>query len=327
MTPDRHSRALGALVGQAVGDALGAPTENMTPQQIRARYGWVEGFVSDDPAGTDDTEYAVLTSWTVLRFGRALTHADVSSMWREHVVSQRGGFHGGGFSEMGAIANLRRGIDAPQSGTDNHESWSDGCAMRVVGIGVFCAGDPSEAARLAEIDGAVSHAADGLWCGMAMAAGVAAAMVADDWRDVVDAAIAATPEGSWTRRAMTRAVEIGRRHEDLGEALVELHERCTLPHYPWPDVAPEAAALALGIFTATKGEYVPSVLGGTNIGRDADTIAAMAGALAGALHGIEAVPAAWADAVQEIRGHCIHATAGTRLDELARELVTAGAAA
>jgi len=39
------------------------------------------------------------------------------------------------------------------------------------------------------------------------------------------------------------------------------------------------------------------VLGGVNYGRDSDSIAQMAGAVAGALHGADAVPSRWIDAV------------------------------
>jgi ADP-ribosylglycohydrolase len=65
------------------------------------------------------------------------------------------------------------------------------------------------------------------------------------------------------------------------------------------------------------------VLGGANIGRDADTVAAMAGAMAGALHGAGAVPSGWRERVNVVRGHCIRAVAGTDLAELARDLHTA----
>ncbi|WP_197683387.1 ADP-ribosylglycohydrolase family protein [Jiangella alkaliphila] len=310
----------GALIGQAVGDALGAPTEGLARAEIVARYGWVGDFVSDDPAGTDDTEYAVLTARLLLAHGDRLTPADVGAAWTDDLVNQVGGFHGGGFSEMTAINNLRAGLVPPATGSDNHELWSDGAAMRIAPVGVYCAGDPAEAARLAAIDAQVSHARDGIHCAQAVAAGVAVAVVADAWEDVVEAALAAVPADSWAARTLRRAVDIGHTHTDLAAAVDELYERISLFHYPWADVAPEATALALGVFTAARGEYVPAVLGGANAGRDADTIAAMAGALAGALHGADAVPEPWRRRINVVRGHCIAAVAGTDLAELAHDL-------
>jgi ADP-ribosylglycohydrolase len=292
----------------------------MTREEITARYGWVDDFVSDDPAGTDDTEYAVLTARIVLRHGHGLTPADVTAAWRENLVEQDGGFYGGGFSEMTAINNLRAGLSAPRTGTDNHEMWSDGTAMRIAPVGVFCAGDPQEAARLAAIDAQVSHARDGIYCGQAVAAAVAAALVESSWEAVIEAGLGAVPPGSWSARMIGRAVVIGRRAPDLRSAVDQLYEEISLFHYPWADIAPEATALAFGVLAAARGEYVDAVLAGVNVGRDADTIAAMAGGMAGALHGAEAVPERWRIRINRVRGHCIKAVADTDLADLAAEL-------
>lgn len=320
VTTVSYDRVYGALIGQAVGDALGAPTEGMTREEISSGYGWVDDFVSDDPAGTDDTEYAVLSARIIMKYGHKLTLADVTAEWRENLVEQVGGFYGGGFSEMTAINNLRAGLVAPQTGTDNHEMWSDGTAMRIMPVGVFCAGDPAEAARLAAIDASVSHARDGVYCAQAIAAAVAAALVESSWEAVIEAGLAAVPVGSWSARTIGRAVDIGRRAPSLRAAVDQLYAEISLFHYPWADVAPEATALAFGLLTAARGDYVDAVLGGVNVGRDADTIAAMAGGMAGALHGAQAVPPPWRERINRVRGHCIKAVAGTDLAELAEAL-------
>ena len=76
----RLSRAYGALAGLALGDALGMPTQAMSPEQIRAVYGRVTGLVDGDvsqpyapgmPAGsvTDDTEQALLIASLLVRGG------------------------------------------------------------------------------------------------------------------------------------------------------------------------------------------------------------------------------------------------------------------
>jgi ADP-ribosylglycohydrolase len=314
-----YDRIYGALIGQAVGDALGAPTEGMSRDQITSAYGWVEDFVSDDPAGTDDTEYAVLSARIILEHGHDLTLADVTSAWRDTLVTQDGGFNRGGFSEMAAIKNISEGLVAPQTGTDNCEMWSDGTAMRITPVGVFCAGDPAEAARLAAIDAQVSHARDGIYCAQAIAAGVAVALVETSWEAVIEAGLAAVPPGSWSARTIAQAVGIGRQAPDLRAAVDQLYDELSIFCYPWADVAPEATALAFGVFAAARGDYVGAVLGGTNVGRDADTIAAMAGGMAGALHGAQAVPERWRSRINLVRGDCITATAGTDLAELAGE--------
>jgi ADP-ribosylglycohydrolase len=314
------NRIRGAVLGQAVGDALGAPTEGMSRAGIRARYGRVTGFLSDDPAGTDDTEYAALTAQILLRYGPALTSLDVAREWTRALVDQTTPFDGGGFSEMDAIHNLAKGLLPPATGSDNHELWSDGSAMRVAPIGAYCAGDPAEAARLAGIDAEVSHARDGIWCGQAVAAAVAAAATSDDWRVVVDAGIAATPDDSWSRRMITKAVAIAAHSGTADERFDELERRIGIFHYPWADVAPEATALAFGVFAIAEGKYADAVLGGVNIGRDADTIAAMAGAMAGALKGVQDIPVEWQERLGPLRGSCIEAMAGVDLWDLADQI-------
>jgi ADP-ribosylglycohydrolase len=321
-----YDRVYGAIIGQAVGDALGAPTESMTRAEITGTYGWVADFVSDDPAGTDDTEYAVLTARTLLRHGHDLTLADVTAAWRENLAGQEGGFNRGGFSEMTAINNLRAGLEAPLTGSDNHEMWSDGSAMRIAPVGVFCAGDPAEAARLAAIDAQVSHSRDGIYCAQAIASAVAVALVTTSWEAVVEAGLNAVPGDSWSSRTISAAVDIGHRAASLGHAVDELYDAISIFCYPWADVAPEATALAFGLFAAARGDFVGSVLGGVNVGRDADTIAAMSGSMAGALHGAQAVPEHWRSRINRVRGQCIRAVAGTDLAELARQLHAAMAA-
>lgn len=81
----RFSRAYGALAGLALGDALGMPTQAMSPKQIQAVYGHVTGLVDGDKsqpyapgmaAGsvTDDTEQALLIASLLLKgHGSGLT--------------------------------------------------------------------------------------------------------------------------------------------------------------------------------------------------------------------------------------------------------------
>jgi ADP-ribosylglycohydrolase len=49
----------------------------------------------------------------------------------------------------------------------------------------------------------------------------------------------------------------------------------------------------------------------------------MAGAMAGALRGAEAIPAHWRSRINRVRGICIKSVAGTDLADLARQLHTA----
>ncbi|MFW6721334.1 ADP-ribosylglycohydrolase family protein [Streptomyces sp. MAR4 CNY-716] len=326
--PTARDRARGAMLGLAVGDALGAPVENMKPSQIRERWGRIEDFVAAAPAGTDDTEYAIFSGLLLAEHGARLSLAHVESAWHERIADlDEGPFRGAGFSERGTLENLRRGLAAPITAQHRH-AWSDGLAMRAAPFGVFAAGRPAEAARLVAVDGTVSHEGEGIYGGQAVAAGVAAAMAGDSPDVVVQAALSVIPEDSWTSRSLQRAVSAGRRARRAPGATPLSVERAVrssvvIGGYPWSDLAPEAVGLALGAFAAARGDFADSVLTAVNMGRDADTTAAVAGALAGALRGESAIPAGWAAAIQPVRGTCLPSMAGHHVLDIADRLAPA----
>ncbi|MQY16365.1 ADP-ribosyl-[dinitrogen reductase] glycohydrolase [Streptomyces sp. RB5] len=322
--PDARSRARGALLGLAVGDALGAPAENLKPSQIRERWGRIEGFVASEPAGTDDTEYAVFSGLLLAEHGSGLTVEHVEAAWHQWIADRdEGPFHGAGFSERGTLENLRRGLAAPTTAQHRH-AWSDGLAMRAAPFGVYAAGRPAQAARLVAVDGTVSHDGEGLYGGQAVAAGVAAAMAAEGPDAVVQAALSVIPDDCWTARSLHRAVSAARRAAGPPLAVERaIRHTVVIGGYPWTDLAPEAVGLAFGAFTAARGEFAPAVLTAVNMGRDADTTAAVAGALAGALRGVEGIPEAWARAIGPVRGSCLPSMAGRHVVQVA-DLLVAG---
>nr|WP_274535924.1 ADP-ribosylglycohydrolase family protein [Streptomyces sp. CB01883] len=310
-----RERARGALLGLAVGDALGAPAENLRPSEIRARWGRITGYVTDRPSGTDDTEYAIFSGLLLARHGSALTPAHVEAAWHEWIADRaEGPFRGAGFSERGTLENLRRGLAAPISAQHRH-AWSDGLAMRAAPFGVFAAGRPGEAARLVAVDGSISHEGEGIYGGQAVAAGVAAAMAGAPVPVVIASALAVVPDDSWTARSLRRAVTVSHRGERAVRSAV------VVGGYPWTDLAPEAVALAFGAYAAADGDFREAVLTAVNMGRDADTTAAVAGALAGATQGLAAIPPAWASAIGPARGRCLPSMAGHHVLDVAELLV------
>jgi ADP-ribosylglycohydrolase len=318
-TTDLRSRARGCLAGLAVGDALGRPAEGMEPGQIVQRWGRIEGYVADTPLGSDDTEYALLTAKALLRYRADFTAANVAELWRQEVCRQEGGFAGGGFSEMATIRNLERGHLPPRSGQHAH-GWSDGLAMRVAPIGVAAAGDPDRAARWAKEDGLVSHSGEGIYAGQALAAAVAVAITGADTDASFTAALDAVPADSWTARSLRTAHDVVTATPDWASAARSAVAELAVHRYYWADLAPEAVSLAFVAVLAGRGDFRTTVLNAVNLGRDADTIAAMAGAVAGAGAGVEAVPDDWLPAVAVAPGICLTTTKGMNPMEVADEL-------
>jgi ADP-ribosylglycohydrolase len=314
-----QDKARGSFIGLAVGDALGSPTEGKTPNEILKQWGRVTDFVSDDQGGSDDTEYALFSAQLLLQKKRELTSTDVASAWRRDIINSNNAHKGAGFSEMLTIQNLLKGLQPPQSGQHLH-SWSDGLAMRVAPFGIASAGDPQFAAGLANIDGSVSHSGEGIYSGQAVAAAVAMAMADAPLDKIIQSALDVIPKESWTSSSIIRGVEIGNDASDVWNALKPLHQALVCSYYFWTDVAPEAVGLAFGIIAAARGKFEDTVLGAVNIGRDTDTIAAIAGAICGASNGIQAIPERWVRRISISRGICINAVKNMNIINVADDL-------
>src|SRR5579863_1552221 len=140
-------RALGALYGLAIGDALGMPTQSLPRGEIVSRYGTlVDRFwpgppghplAAGLPAGTvtDDTEQAVLLARLVVAGGGQV---DATALARdllswEESMRARGSLDLLGPSTRQALAALAAGATADQAG---RHGVTNGAAMRIAPVGV-----------------------------------------------------------------------------------------------------------------------------------------------------------------------------------------------
>ena len=309
-----ESRAAGALVGLAVGDAMGDLGRS---QEHRARYGIVTNLYPE-ARSTDDTEFGVLTARCLLDARGNLTTDAVYRAWKKYILDRGGAKKRAGRPLYGAIENLGRGLLPPLSGRHNVMNVDDGAAMRVSPIGVYRAGDPAGAARLAEIDACISHDADGIWAAKAVAASVASAIASADVGEIVEAGLRQFPPGSWIARTMAIAMGICDAKADIEEAFEELHTRLWTPEHA---TAPEAIPQVYAIFRLTGGDFRRGLLWSANFGRDADTICGLVCSFSGAMRGIEAFPADWVERVRRASGVCLDFSQDEDIVELSRELV------
>ncbi|NDC52349.1 MAG: ADP-ribosylglycohydrolase family protein [Actinobacteria bacterium] len=223
---------------------------------------------------------------------------------------------------MNAIHNLRKGLRPPFSGQHNH-AWSDGLAMRVAPIGVVSKGNLDLAKSLAIADGEVSHAGEGIHSGVVIAVAISAAMGGASNVECFDLASKSIPTDSWTWRLLAIAREIvdESRERPVHEIADLLLKDIAIHEYFYADLAPEAVALAMAAVLYGDGDYARTLLFAVNLGRDADTIAAMAGAVAGAIAGYESIPSNWKGAVTTVGGTCLEFAKGLNPYEMAESLL------
>ncbi|MYZ41296.1 ADP-ribosylglycohydrolase family protein, partial [Streptomyces sp. SID4917] len=154
--------------------------------------------------------------------------------------------------------------------------------------------------------------------GRAVAAGVAAAMTGAGPDSVIAAALSVVPMDSWTARTLRRGVVAARRaYPDTLALERAIRSSVVIGGYPWTDLAPEAVGLAFGAFAAARGDFRLSVLTAVNMGRDADTTAAVAGALAGAVSGARTIPPEWSSVIGPARGSCLPSMRGYHVLDIA----------
>lgn len=316
------SRAQGALLGVAIGDGMGAPVEGMSADEIFERHGQISGFLSEEPVGTDDTDFTLFNAYLLAGYGEGISLEQVEWEWRDKLLGHGRAYRPGGFSDVISTRNLRDGLHAPYSGEFNHQMWSDGVAMAISPAGILAAGKPELAAHLAQRLGSVSNGRDGIYAAMSVAAAVAAAMSGATPAQMLDAAIQVLPQDTWTGRCLVRL----RQHShawngDLQARLHTISREFTIQWWPWADLVTEAVPLAFGAFLAADGQFEQAVPGGVSLGRDADTIGAIVGGLAGAYCGLEAIPAGWLKRIQRSSGRCIGFVRQLDPLELARRLV------
>jgi ADP-ribosylglycohydrolase len=356
------AKAAGCLAGAAVGDGLGSATEGWTPDQIREQHGgWVTGVVAPaGNAGkppprvsrykkgegrvTDDTLMTRALVSVYERLRRHLTAYDVADtlvpilvdethwipdMEREDQLLQRLFL-----AEKWLVTRLQHGhVDPREAGTGNIVNC--GTAMYIAPVGIANAGNPDGAyAEALDIAGA-HQSSYGREAAGVMAAAVAAAMTVGATVDrVVETALRLAKDG--TRTAIecvcTRAAELSDWPAAIPvlRAAVEPFDSVG-PDYRNPGLgarrpsrlhAIEELPVALGFLVVASGAYRSAVLGGVNYGRDSDSIASIAGALAGALGGIESIPSEWRDKVAAASRMDLEAP-GSAMAEVAREIFAA----
>jgi ADP-ribosylglycohydrolase len=330
-------KSTGCLVGAAVGDALGGATETALPEEIRARFGgWVEGIVppyhadwatarplapyhKGDGHITDDT---LMTHALVRAYATKRDHLDAHDVadllvpdLMERVVyipdleREAVAFHRLAAAERWLVTRLHHAhVDPREAGVGNIVNC--GAAMYMAPVGVVNAGDPAAAyAEAVEVAGAHQHSF-GREAAAVFAAGVAAAMAPGATvDDVLSASLELARDG--TRAAIAAVVKAAQGYDDWRAALHPLRA-AVAPYdtvgedYRAPGLGArrpsrlhsiEELPVALGLLAVAGGDYRGAVLGAVNYGRDADSTATMAGAIAGALGGAAAVPAEWSEAV------------------------------
>lgn len=288
---DVRDSALGALLGTFVGDALGMPYEgrpaSAVPELVEMRDGRA-------PAGsyTDDTQMTIALAESLLRCD-GIDQQDLARTMREHYEPERG--YGSGTRAFMSLWD--QGVPVPDAATrtfDGQGAATNGAAMRVAPIAVRFFPDETRVAGEARRSALVTHAhPEGIDGAVVQAVAVAAAMAR---RDALAAALGAAETASMRMRLeqLATVAEHGLDPRVLGgpEHAVASSATSSVP-----------VAVVLGSRARSLEEAVTLAV---RCGGDTDTVAAMAGAIAGARFGAGSIPPRWYAALEDGERGCSH---------------------
>jgi ADP-ribosyl-[dinitrogen reductase] hydrolase len=323
----RVASAQGAMVGTAVGDALGRQAEGRDPRRLakeRERFldyqrwaGWRWG-----PVGTytDDTQMTLCVARSLLAASGRLDPADLGRRFVDWLPVGRGK----GRTCTAACLNLQGGVPWWSAG---EPSAGNGAPMRAAPVGIALGHDTAALVHDAALSAVVTHADS-----MAVAATIGhawlvARLAAEvpghvDLAALVNELVLAVeampepgqPERDWQDRPgktgdpVRLADHLGRVPEFLGAA-----PREALGFFYNGAYVLETMPAALWCFLNYLDDPEEGVLAAVLAGRDADTVASITAAYFGALYGVDAFPARWTGSNLE---------SSARLRELGEQLAT-----
>ncbi|MFD3324428.1 ADP-ribosylglycohydrolase family protein [Streptomyces sp. NPDC058701] len=305
---DRIDRVVGAVLGSAAGDALGAPYEFGPEGQLTARGEEMRGGGGWDPGeATDDTQMAVLVGESLLDRG-GLELPDVFGRFRRWAA--------GGPKDIGLQAEdvLTNGepwdLAAARHFQLNARAAGNGSLMRASTSAVYFAPAGRQATmEAARRIAALTHGDRAAWEGTAVLHELV--RVALDGADPLAALPATLGLVCPSTRERYERVLAADWHPGLA---TEFNGAV------WPCLGSAVWALR------TTGGFAEAVRAAVDLGGDTDTVAAVTGTLAGARYGAAAIPRHWTDPLHvPLPGFGDRVLRAEDLGELARRLAAAGA--
>ncbi|UQS84241.1 ADP-ribosylglycohydrolase family protein [Bombilactobacillus thymidiniphilus] len=306
---------LGTLYGQAIGDAMGMPTELWSQEQIAQAFpqgitNFVAGPATNDIARyfdrgeyTDDTNQALVildsliqTEWqpqTTNLVQHLLQWAQQVNAWDNNVL---------GPSSKAALTLAKAG---KKTAAVTAQAVTNGAAMRIAPIGALF--EPAELDQLVDLVVAVTqvtHSSDVAYSGACLIAGaVTAAQAGYAWDELVKYALKASDLGflqgcpTWAAKIHNRvdmAIALARQYsgqpQDFRRAIYDTIGTGTMLSESVP------AALAIAYYFR---DVEQCALFCANLGGDTDTIGAMATAICGAAQGAKRIKPAWRQLINQ----------------------------
>ena len=269
---------------------MGTIIEGYCTDKLRETFGEIYGYLRQPTTYNDDVLFELAFLNAVRDHGAKVTSEDIGLEWIGRIEYTW-------TAEEAAFRNMKRGIFPPMSAKVNNP-WNEwiGAQMRGSVCGMVAPGDPELAARLAWIDGAVSHVNNGILGEVFNAVMTALAYVETDIRKVVEQSIALMPPKSEYYSVVKFAWDACQRHDAWEPAWRECEEK--YKRYNWIHTYPNAAAEVVALYFAGN-DFDECMHIIAMCGQDVDCNGGQIATLYGAMMGYAAIDHKWSDPFQD----------------------------
>jgi ADP-ribosylglycohydrolase len=333
---DRLDRAVGAVHGLALGDALGAPAS----EHRTVRDPWVRQMLRKGPLELDESRVLrpvvpfVLSAIgapalvptddaeTFAVAARVLLEApgrDADSLfdtWRPLLDAPDTWTS---TAQRSALVNAATGLRPPHTGADNPAFYDDSVLPGALAAAI-AGGDPGAAAGLARTYATLTHDGTGVHAAAAYARVVAHLLDGAALRPALEAGAEDLAADDWLADNVRDAFRIVDEARSPFAALPGLVARFAPRTYSHPGTVAETLPLALAVTALTGADHEAALPLALSVTRHQDSLPALVGALCGAAG--SAPSGSGLDDLDVLQGVTVPAVAGRSLAELARALVT-----
>jgi ADP-ribosylglycohydrolase len=347
---DLPERIAGAWLGRAAGCVLGKPVENIPragiraiaeatgnwpvrgwftaeglPEEVSERWPWNRASrptsLAENIAGIpedDDLNFTMLGVALLERCGTGFDALDVAKLWLDYMPPGRIFT-----AERVAVRNLLEAYLPPETATRRNpfREWI-GARLRVDAYGWAAPGDPVAAARMAWEDARLSHAANGVYAAMFMAAAHAVSVAGSSPAACADVGLSVVPAESRLAEALRDARSLAGAH-DWEQVVDELYARYDAYH--WVHAINNTALVAAALY-ACDDDFSGAISAVVQGGWDTDTNGAAVGSIVGAAVGVDGIEGRWSSPLGGRFTSSLPGFDGVALDELVRRTIAVAGA-
>ncbi len=279
------SKFIGALIGSAIGDALGAPLEGNSMEEVNSVYG--EDWKMISGRYTDDTEMMIGVAESLIE-NKGFNGADMAAKFIQNYHARRG--YGPGTKE--ALRRIREGESWEEASGKlfgGKGSYGNGAAMRVAPVGIFYYDNADKLREIAYKSSHVTHSHELGKEGAALQAFSIALAVQGTEKEAMLHDLKEFVKNVIYKEKLRKIEALLAKEADKKAIISELGNG---------EEAFNSVPTAIYSFLRFDS-FKDAVVYAISLGGDADTIGAMTGAISGAYYGEGAIPEEWEEKLEE----------------------------